>query len=102
LKKFLSKENTTRPIFRAENAGIIECCSDSGRSYHQSNYQHPAMAAYLDNRCTMEKTCDDVEKVAEIMKGLANEEGTQCLNSSRIMMTILLLEETWQGTLASI
>ena len=35
----------------------------------------PHWKAYLDSRRTMEKTRDDVEKFAEVMKGLAGEEG---------------------------
>src|SRR5947209_14877550 len=35
----------------------------------------PHWQAYLDSRRAMEKTRDDVEKFAEIMKSLADEEG---------------------------
>lgn len=35
----------------------------------------PYWKAYLDSRRTMEKTRDDVEKFAEIMKRLAGEDG---------------------------
>jgi hypothetical protein len=35
----------------------------------------PHWKAYLDSRRTMEKTRDDVEKFAEVMKRLAGEEG---------------------------
>ena len=35
----------------------------------------PYWKAYLDSRRTMEKTRDDVEKFAEIMKRLSGEEG---------------------------
>jgi len=35
----------------------------------------PHWQAYLDSRRAMEKTRDDVEKFAEIMKKLADEEG---------------------------
>ena len=35
----------------------------------------PYWKAYLDSRRTMEKTRDDVEKFAEVMKRLAGEDG---------------------------